>query len=206
MNSQQKKRYPWTPIRNLVVVLFSGVFFAAFAALLMLYYYGPTGRYLVANTLLSPQTMQALSYKASNLRPGNSTIYQFDRIEYAHWEAEKKQWQRTQIMPEEYGRLYQSIADEKSILDVSNEIVNQFYVSPPSKLTIYVKSQGENRSLEESSITFQTAEFSNAGDYFRVELRGLEGDGGWAYFYHPQIQQQVTDLFLARRSGENEKV
>ncbi len=198
MMEKKKNNYPWGPIRNFLAVLFSGVFTAVIFALFMLYYYGPTGSYTLGNVLLSPETITKLSFEDSDQPGRNSPRYQYDHIEYANWNAENKQWQRVDVSPGDYQHFYESIAQEKSILEVPHEIVNLFYSIPPSKLTIFVRNQADNPTQKEISKPMQVAEFSNEGNYYRIELRSQEGSGGWAYFHRPKIREEAKALFFRK--------
>ncbi len=196
MMENLKTQSPWGPIRNLLAVLFSAILVASIFALFMLYNYGPSGHYILNNVLLAPDTLANVSFADSDLTAAKSQRYQYDRIEFSNWNAEKKQWLRMPIGTSEYGQFYQKIASEKSILEVSHEVVNQFYSLPPSKLTIFMKSATANSSSGTSSKPLQVAEFSQDGNYYRIELHGQQGSEQWAYFYHPNILKEVAELFV----------
>lgn len=180
---KHKKNIPWTSIRNLLGVLFASVFSAVIFAIFMLHTYGPTGRYLLSSALLAPETLTELSAGAPKNKKNDR--FQFDRIEIAKWNAVNKQWGRSHLSIEDYGKLYAIIANDISIVDVSDGIVNEFSKPMPMRLSLFVKtSDAQGRSSTESK-PLQVVEFAGKGDYYRVELRGEKSNGEWAYYSHP---------------------
>lgn len=184
-------------IRNLLGVLFAGVFAAVVFALFMLHNYNPTGRYLLKNVLLSPQMTSLLAYDDINPKTGSQTRFVFDQIEFAIWNSDKKDWKKIRVNTEQYKQFYESIQDDTSILDVKDDVVNLFYKSNPLILTLSVKSESGG-DMTKATKTFQTVQFVNEGDYYRVELREQGNTEGWAYFYHPGIYAETSKLQAPR--------
>lgn len=185
-------------IRNLLGVLTAGVGAAIIFALFMLYFYGPTGRYYLKNVLLSPETINQLSYEDTKTKKAGQIQFNFDKIEYTFWNSEKKEWKTVQVPLELYKQFYQSVQDESSILDVKEDVVNLFSKSNPSSLILSAKTAINKTDLSKDPKPFQRVQFVNAGDYFRVELREQNDVAGWAYFYHQNIYEKAGALFMQK--------
>src|ERR1700733_331397 len=82
---------------------------------LMLYYYSPSGQYQVKNVLLSPETLQALSYPETD--KGMKATYVFDRISFSYYDTSQKSWQNVPVSLSQYRSFYSLISSDKSIED-----------------------------------------------------------------------------------------
>jgi hypothetical protein len=184
---------PRQQISRLLIVLASGVICALLFALTMLYNYGPTGRYFVKNVLLSPEMIPSLSYVENNPNSGKLARFVFNRIAYTYWNPEKKEWNRVLVDQKHYGQFYEIVAEDKNIVDVSDELVTLFYREKPSRLIISVHTDIANPMLSDER-PFQSVEVLPDSDYFRIELRGETNRAGWAYFHHQAISSQATQL------------
>lgn len=198
-NHTSQKNIPWAPIRHLLITLGSAVALAGVFAAFMLYYYGPTGRYLLSNALLSPETITSLSFGDPEAPGARGERYAFDEIEYAHWDKSQKQWRHQRVNPSLYESFYHRIAGEKSLLEVPTEVIALFTQATPSRLTIWVKTESTKDSFLPGK-PLQVVEFAAEGNYYRVELRGPEGRGGWAYFFHRGITQESLTM-LSSKAG-----
>lgn len=197
MASSEQNESAKKQIRNLLLVIFSGAFCAFLAAAIGLYFYGPGGRYLVKNTLLSPSILETLSYNDLNTKTGNKSRFVFDKIEFSYYETDKKHWQKVRVSPNVYQRFYQSVINEKSLIDVPENVISQFTKANPSSLVLTVRTES-NAAWQELIRVFQEIQFANDGDYFRIELREQNSpESKWAYFYHPHIYREVLNLFIS---------
>lgn len=181
MNTSKKQQ-----IRNLLLVVFSGIFLAASFSLLLLYKYNPSDHYEISNILLAPDMMEGLKFNDTNPKTGGQSRYVFDRIEF----------ENKKISQDQYQIFYQMIAANKSLDEVSEEVKNFFNRGRPAKLKIWMKTES-NASWQYSEKVFQELEFARQGDYYRVSLRET-GNGNaynYAYFFTLGIYKQVQELF-----------
>jgi len=181
-------------IRNLLIVLVSGIACAAIMAGIMLHYYGVSGRYLIENVLLDPGMLSKLSYDEANAQSKVFSHYTFDHIEYSYWSPKEKKWKNIPVSPEQYRKFYDSIKNEKSVADVSDDVDSRFGGSTTSTLTIFVKAQ-EGSSGSAVPKAFQTLQFAGDGEYYRVELREQAEIAGWAYFHRTGIGKDAYSTF-----------
>lgn len=183
-------------IRNLLIVIFSGMACACALAAFMLYYYGPSGQYLVSNTLLSPDVMAMLSYMDTNAKTGGSTRFVFNGIEYAYYDTMSREWRKVPATQEAYERFYNLVASDKSLAEVPEDIISLFNRGHPASLVLTVRTESKAEWQEVTKV-FQEVQFAGEGNYFRIELRSQSSSTGkWAYFYRPQIYQEAAKIFL----------
>lgn len=185
---------PNKQVRNLLAVIGSAVLLAFAASLLMLYIYSPTGRYIVKNALLSPDTMNRLAYSDLNSKAGGSTRFVFDAIEFSFFDQDLKKWQKVFVGNDAYSNFYDLIAEEKSTLDVTDEMVNAFSVPYPSTLTLRVKTEN-TASWQAFTKIFQEVQFAKQGGLYRIALHQQDASQRWIYFNHPDIYQIAMNNF-----------
>lgn len=178
-------------------MVFGGIFVAFIIATYMVYNYGPTGRYLAQNVLLSPLYTEKLSYNDVNPKTGGTTRFVFDRIEFAFYDAVQKQWRKIAIDSDHYQKFYDLVAGEQSLQELSSEIEALFSRSNGSTLTLTVKTES-NAKLDGTTKVFQQVQFVNAGNYYRVQLHETNPSGRWAYFYHKGIYDAVQAMFFPK--------
>jgi len=169
-------------IRNLLAVLAAAVLAAGAISSWMLYHYNPSGIYYAQNVLLAPQLLgQAPTSKKGGMA--------FQGVEYIY--AEGSSEQKINLTKNLYQAFYDTIAPEKSLDPVSDDVIAKFGKGKVSRLVLKVQKNGSEED-------FQEVHFAPQGDFYRVQLR-MEGDeGNWAYFYHPGIAAEVRKLFTAR--------
>jgi hypothetical protein len=180
-------------IRNLLLIIFSAVACGFALAGYMLYYYGPTGKYVVKNALLSPDVIESLSAN-SGQKSGGNTRFILDKIEFSFYNSSKREEQKVSLKPETYAKLYHLLSNDTSLIEVPEETMSLFYRSSPASLILTVRSENKV-SAEESSKVFQEVQFASQGDYFRIELRSQNSlTDKWAYFYHPHVYQEALKI------------
>lgn len=194
--SEEKRGPVYTQIRNLLAVLTLGIGCAVVLAGLFLFYYGPTGIYVLKNVMVSPHLMDGLSYADQNPTTGKVTRYTFEKVEFSYWLEEKRLWVKQPLSLESYNHIYDTLSNDKSLADVSDVVVQQFQKAPPAKIMVYVKQAGDAGGA--SLNLFQEVQFAEAGDHYRVELHEQQSLGNWAYFYHPQVYQKVMSAFTSQ--------
>jgi hypothetical protein len=185
MESKRRKE-----IRNLLLVIGSGVGCALALALMMLYFYNPTGRYLAKNLLLSPQIMSQIAYPETNAQTGEIARYIFDGFEFAYYEPVKKEWLSASVGREAYTEFYNAVSEDLSILPISEEMQELFKQGTISSLRVHMR---EERA--KGRIRFQEVDFAAGGDFYRVHLRQQASEEAWAYFFHPGIERYARAVF-----------
>lgn len=187
-------------IRNLLLVVGSGVVSALALALVMLVLYNPTGRYYAKKVLLSPEIMSQISYPETNPKTGVIARYMFDSFVFAYYEPTKKEWFRTVVGQEAYREFFTAVAEDLSIQPVSDQLRNLFNQNHPTTLTVHMRQ--ERGAQPDEKITFQQVDFAPGKDFYRVQLRtqGSEAQDeaqgeSWAYFFHPGIERYARAVF-----------
>lgn len=181
-------------VRNLLFVIFFGVAVAFVGTAWMAYYYGPSGRYFASSVLLSPDVIQQLSYNAYDPKTNGTSRFDFDKIEFSHFNTETKKWQKYNVDLEQYAKFYSLVSSEKSVPHLTDDIINLFNQPYPSRIILSVHTESSAK-WQATTKDFQELQFAFNGDYFRVELHEDSTKAEWAYFYHPQIYRQVLSLF-----------
>ena len=182
---------PGKQIRNLLLVLGSGIGCAILLALLFLYYYNPSGTYLARNVLLSPESAAAISFNQLNRKSGGVSRFVFDDVEFTFFNKVQKSLKTVHVDLNQYNQFYQMVGSLRSV-EPTDEILSSF--SKPNGSTLALKIRPENNQT--AAKTFIAVNFVNEGDYFRIELHEQSSTGNWAYFYYPGIYQKVIDLFV----------
>jgi hypothetical protein len=186
-------------IRNLLVVIGSGVMTGFAIVLILLYNYNPSGSYLAKNVLLSPELAQTLSFKDSNPKTGGTSLFVFDVIEFSYYDNIKKQWKNVHVDGNQYMRFYQVINNEKSLLEVTDDVRNLFNKGNMATLLLKVRTES-HAAWQATSKVFTEVNFVGEGDYYRVGLHEQNPSNPWAYFYHPGIYRQVLEIFVPKSS------
>lgn len=171
-------------IGTLLAVMASAVMFGCLAAAFMVMNYSPSGNYLLKNVILSPQTAEEVNKSAIIL----------EHLEFSQWDAASKQWRTQGVNLEQYKAFYALVENDQSLKEPGAEILDAFYRTHPSKLTLFVRSTIDPHPTVKS---FQAVQFADRKDYYRVELHVDTADEAakWAYFFHPDIESKVKGLF-----------
>lgn len=177
-------------IRNLLLVIFCGVACAFFVLGILLYNYGPSGRYLAKNTLLSSEVASHLKYNEAGTR------LVFDGIEFSYINS-NDQRQHLQIDLDHYRKFYDMVHQDKSIANVTEDVIALFDDKTLAHLSLKVRSDIRMAS-DENRKPFQTVDFVNNGDYYRIDLREEQSLNAspWAYFQHQGIYSKVYHSFV----------
>lgn len=167
MNEQRKQ------IFQLLAVILSAIGAAVVLAAVMLMSYGPSGRYVARNLLLSPEMLGQLDYRDGTNR------YSFSHIESSFFREGK--WNKGQIDLETYGKVYALLGADRSISGERRELFNREKLLT---LSVIVKQKGGEDT------PFQETDF--AKNNYRVEL--VEEKGGYAYFDRDNIQEEIFQI------------
>lgn len=189
MNKQKKQ------VLSLVLMLSSAVIVAFLVVAWIVYYYGSSGTYLLRNVLISPKSLESISFAGPDVK-GQSFI--FNKIEFVQAEAHGQGWARYSVSKESYTEFYHSVANERSLPLISDELIRQFETLPLSTLTIFVQALDNQGKAHQEVSLFQEVDFLNDGDYFRVLLR--DEAETWVYFRAEGIYNKITQLFASRQN------
>jgi hypothetical protein len=192
MSSNEPSTPAGNQIRNLLFVMLSAIICALIISGLLLYKYGPSGGYLAQNTILSPDVTESLWYTDSNQRTGGNSRFVFDAVEFSYYDNKTNQWQHLQVDQNHYRTFYQMVMHDKSISDITPQLLSLF--DGNASLILKVRTES-NAGWQEEVKTLQRIEFAKDGDHYRVDLREQNSPNQWAYFAHPQIFNKTLQLF-----------
>lgn len=189
-NTQSRKE-----IRNLLLVIGSGIGCALLLSLFLILNYGPSGRYVVHNVLLSPELVSTLSYNDTNSKTGGSSRFIFENIAFNYYDPAEKKSKKLQISPEQYAQIYQIIANDKSLLEPSNAIINELEQINKSSLIIEVRTES-HASWQDEQRTFQELTLIPHGGFYRISLHDEKSPTKWVYFQHEGLFEKVSKLLI----------
>lgn len=182
-------------VRNVILMLGSSIFVAFLAVVILVYYLGSSGTYLLRNILISPETLQRTSFVHYDPKTSKEARFIFNKIEFVRAQSQGRQWGRYAVSRASYAEFYKKVANERSLPLLTDERVQQFDLIVPSTLTIFVRGR-DNFNTSGDGILFQQVQFLDQDDLFRVELPpGRYGKDQWVYFRHPGIYKIVVQLF-----------
>lgn len=176
-------------IKQLLVVLSSAVIGGFLLAWIMIMYYGPSGNYIAGQTILSPDIIERINFKDTHPKTGQNVQFMFDHTEFVFFDYLRGSWQQKQISHQSYVKFYGYIANDKSLGDLKEEILDLFQKPSPTALITSVRTD-----TTPIAKIFQVIQFTKE-DYYRVKLHGQDDEGKWAYFYHSGLYQTILSLF-----------
>lgn len=176
-------------IRNLLLVIFSGVAFAVIVSSLLLYRYNPSGQYLLANTLLSPSMAYQMHFSQTTGPRGQKTEYLFDHIEFSHYNDQESKWQKQLIDEAAYARVYKLLSADQSLTEKSEQTAQLFNEQLPASLVIYMRSNQVQQASE--VLPFMEIQFAKSGDYYRLKPYVQSSSPSWIYFHHDNVYSKV---------------
>ncbi len=179
-------------LRNFLLVIVLGVISAFVVTYFFIHQFGATGRYQVKNALLSPATIPDLNYNDYNPKTSAFDRYVFMQVEFEYFSPEQNQWVRQKLDLDTYAKIYQLIEKDQSVDPVTEEQTSQYSVQP-ARLVISVKTESDAKWQEDVKV-FQTVEFAQKGNGYRVGLHEDNPGVQWAYFEHPGIYQKILEL------------
>lgn len=177
-------------IFKLLLIICSGAICAFALVAYMLYNYGPTGRYLTQNVLLSPEWIHMLTYQELSPQSGKLTKYLFERVEMSYMGKDNKEIV-VGLSLEQYKKIYSLIKQQESLPHPSADIEALFYSQQPARLMIKVKPE-MTADVPSSKVIFQEVQFAKDSRYYRVQLPEKNmRSGPWVYFEYPDVYQLV---------------
>ncbi len=183
---------PRKEVQNLILMLSSAVFLAFLIVVGLVYYFGSSGTYLLRDVLISPDALKRISFSDYDQETGERSPFVFNKIEFIRAESRGREWGRYAVSKESYEEFYNLVSHERSIPQVSDQMIEQFETIVPSTLTIFVQAR-DNKGTRENGFIFQRVEFLDREDVFRVQMR--DSQGSWIYFSYPGIYNKVVELF-----------
>jgi hypothetical protein len=184
-------------IKDLILVLLSGVLAACIISGILLYKYGPTGVYTVTDALIDPTLATTLDYNDHNDITNGKDRFVFNGIEFSYYDSKENKQKKINISSESYKKFYNMISLDKSILNIPPEISNLFNPANAAILNINVRTES-HAAWQNETKQFQSVNFAYAGDYYRIKLHEEKYPNEWVYFHHPAIYQQVLQLFVSK--------
>lgn len=190
---------PRKQIRNLLVILFSGITCAILLTIVTLYYYHSDAHYFIKNALLSPDIISQISLNDQNDNPKNTSKMLFEKVEFSYQDVETQKRIAVPVDKKTYAQFYTMITNDINLSAIPEDVITGFNEMPASSLILTILSNDKTNSKTSASQIFQEVQFLYKGDYYRVHLR--ESDvPRWIYFYHPHIYNDVLALFTSSAS------
>ncbi|MCH9625864.1 MAG: hypothetical protein S4CHLAM123_10480 [Chlamydiales bacterium] len=185
-------------VRNLILMLSSAIFIAFVVVVGFIYYLGSSGTYILSNILVSPETLERVSFSDYDSQTGKQARFVFNKIEFVRADMQGKDWGRFAVSPQSYAAFYKQVSSLRSLPKVTDEMVNQFDLIIPSTLTILAQAR-DNEGPSQGTMIFQQVEFIDGGDLFRLRLHSRgdldRGKEEWIYFRSRGIYKKVIELF-----------
>lgn len=182
-------------IRNLLGVLGASVASAVALIAGLLYLYGPTGQYLAKNTLIEGSELSLLNYNGTNPHTNQSDRYRFDKTVYVYNDKASQKESKIEVPLSQYEAFYALVQNDQSLVKPTPEMEGAFRKAPPARLEVRVKSESQE-PLYKDVKNFMVIEFSEDGNYYRVELNEDNKGIHWAYFFHSGITPKTFKLFV----------
>lgn len=165
-------------IYQLLAVIFSAVAVALILAGGLIYHFSPQSSYLAKNVLLSPEVVRQIAFQ-------EKAKLNLNDIEFVYYDSDATGLKKIDVDQGKYAKFYALVSSDRSF-KAHDDLLSSFREKKPASLFINVKSKNAPAS------SFQEVLF--IPDYYRVDLH-QEGNETYAYFYHPQIYDQVVRLF-----------
>lgn len=181
-------------IRNLLLVIGSGVLIAIVFSLFLLYQSILPHTYELKNVLISKEVALGLNFNDKNPKTNGQSRFIFDKITFEFVDLKSGEKKTSQISLDQYQLFYELIQNQKSLSEPDDLVKRSFIVGTPSTLKIYVKTESP-MPFQYSEKVFQEVDFASQGGNFRVLLRSTNKEEPYAYFRLENIYQDVLNLF-----------
>ena len=99
---------------------------------------------------------------------------------------------------DKYTMFYDHVSNDVSIKDPPNDMRSQFSLPHTASFILYVKTESSAKWNEDAKI-FQETQFVDHGDFYRVELHEQTTGEHWAYFFHPNIYNDVIKIMVPKQ-------
>ena len=179
-------------IKRMLSTILAAMICAIAIAVYTIYSYGPSGRYIAGNIILSPHVLERMNVKDLNSKTSHPTSFIFDSIEFSYFDKLKSELRQLKVDLITYEKFYTIVASDKSLKDIAKEIEEEFNQGLLATLMLMMRTDSVS-SLPTTKI-FQVIQYSEH-DYFRVQLQGGNGTNEWAYFYKPYVYRDIMHLF-----------
>jgi hypothetical protein len=175
-------------IIQLLSVLLGAFFAAGVAMVWMVHSWSPIGTYLAKNVLIAPNVAEQMMISQYNRANREKNWVVFDRVVFTYFDG--KEYKIIKVGKDAYAKFYQLAGNDRSLPEVSQEIIKLF--NNQANLVIEVRNKS---SKERIATPFQELAFAAGGDYYRVELHQDSPAGNFVYFHHPQIYNKARAIF-----------
>lgn len=182
------------PVKQLITVLSAAVFGGFLLAFLMLMFYGPSGRYIAGQTILSPDVIEKISFKDIHPQTYKNVQFVFDHTEFVFFDYLRGNWNQKNISSKDYLHFYNIIASDNSLDEVKKEVLDLFQKPSPIALVTSVRTD-----VSPTVKIFQVIQFTKEG-YYRIKLHEQNDKNEWAYFYHSGLYHQIMNIFASDAS------
>lgn len=183
-------------VKNLLAVVGSGFLCAFLIAIMMLYYYGPTGRYYVKNILISPEVLPEMNYNDSNSKTNKNSRFIFNGIELSFYDRDAKRVTVIPVTENAYRKFYHMIEQDGNVDNPSDDLKLLFEKEGTATLVITVKTESK-ADWQMLTKGFQQVQLSKEGDDYRIELHDQNQAEKWVYFHHPKIYQEAMNILIS---------
>ncbi len=170
-------------LRKVFMVLAAGVAAAFLLTTFFISYYGPSGNYVLSQTLLNPEMLTSLNYNDFDPKTSENDRFIFDHILYEVGGTPAKK-----VSMDQYKKIYQALSKDTS---VTNSLA-QYPASSP-KLTLYVRTESPAKWQFATKI-FQQLQIDASGNYYRVELHEDNVGTHWVEFPHQNVKSLVETI------------
>ena len=181
--------------RIFIGLILSSVFIGFLSVVGLVLFLSPQPQYLVKDVLVSPKVLQGIEPDEAGASKG--MVMAFDSIEFNYFDSQTIGRVSLPLSVQEYNQFFSLFSTVPSVENVSNEILGLFERHDITSLSLNVNSFG-GAFISDSKELLQEVQFSNKGDYFRVELQSHDGayfEKQWAYFFFPNINWRVKQCF-----------
>jgi hypothetical protein len=176
-------------IYSLLTVVISGLVAAALLTVAMTIYYTTEGTYRAINVVVDPTILSSLRYVDQQGPRGDKSSYTFDKITYSFTDTATKQYRTLDLTQKQYEAIYALLSGDTSVRDAGEDVAQLFSGEHDSTLAVVMKN-----AAHQSFYTLMRIEISSDGNYYRAQLRGNGPADSWAYFSHPKILEQITQI------------
>ena len=145
-------------------------------------------RMYVSQVLLSPETIEKLSNREVEGGKQRPSEYLIESIQYTHFDETTKKWVTKDLDIATYARFYHQIEGDRGVIDPSEAILQSFNSSNGAKILIYMKHFAP-LVREGKTELFQTLQFNQEQDAYRINLHVEDKQKEWVYFSHPEAEK-----------------
>jgi len=176
-----------TRIFRLIALLTTALAAGLLLVLSVLYLRGDFSGIAVKETLTFPIDVENIQ-----IEQGESN-YVFDKIEYHEYDLAAGKERLKSVTPAQYKDIAKMLNQSQS-LSRDRYLMHKFEEANPATLTLFVRP--ENSEATWRSHAYQSIQFLENSDYFRIQRPEKEGPYIWDYYRHPLAHSKVQKIIL----------